>query len=211
MIKRLISKYIIRYAIIVLSALGMLALVGKAEMLSTQPKGSIHLLDPQPFSQEEEQVLVFAKAYDADESKQYLGKDLISKGVQPVQLTIQNHTDQYLKISSEGVDLKTLPAKKVAMKVTIRALPRNIAYKVAGFLFWPFMIPGTIDSVRTMKAHKTLKKDLSAKAIKQESILPYSTVHRVLFVPSDQYRQVFTVTLKNQHTEAVTEYTVSAT
>ena len=44
-----------------------------------------------------------------------------------------------------------------------------------------------------------MKADFHAKSIKEEgeAIVPYSTVHRVLFVPKDQYTEAFTLHLQD--------------
>ena len=57
------------------------------------------------------------------------------------------------------------------------------------------MIPGTIDTFRTFKAHKRLKRDLKARAIKEEAISPYSTVHRMIYVPMAEFKEHFTIKL----------------
>lgn len=148
-----------------------------------------------PFVPGDEGVTVVAKAYTSEESKQFLGKDLSSQGIQPVQLTIENNTSKFLNISPDNVTLPTVSSRSVARKVMNGSIPRSIAFKVAGFFFWPFMIPGTIDSIRTYHAHKMMKKDFSAKSIRNETILPYSTLNRILFVPMNEIKQYFTVTL----------------
>ena len=87
------------------------------------------------------------------------------------------------------------------MSVTKSAIPRGLAYKIAGFFFWPLLFPGTIDTIKTYKSHKALKKDFTAKGIKDEVIAPYSTFNRVIFVPLKQYKKNFTVTLVDQETK----------
>lgn len=151
-----------------------------------------------------------AKAYDEHESQAYLSKNLQDMGFQPVQVTIQNNTAHTFLLSSQGVDLPNATTNKVSACVTARAIPRSIAFKVAGLLFWPFLIPATVDSMLTIKSHIKMKKDYHAKSIKEEgeSIIPYSTVHRILFVPSDQYSDTFTLHLKDQKTGYFHPFTV---
>lgn len=129
------------------------------------------------------------------ESKQNFGHDLISRGVQPLQLTIQNNSAKEFSLCPSSVDLPSIKPKKIAFKITKSAIPRGIAYRVASFFFWPFTIPSTIDSIRVYAHHKSLKKDFAAKGMKDEILAPYSTFHRVLFVPKDEFKKSFTVTL----------------
>ncbi len=147
------------------------------------------------FSLDEIQVLVAAKVMTVSESKRNFGHDMLSRGVKPLHLTIQNNTSNLYSLCPSSVDLPSISASKVAFKVSKSSIPRSIGYKIAGFLFWPFMIPGTIDGIRVMVHHKKLKNDLLAKSMKEEVIAPYSTLNRVLFVSDQQFQESFKVTL----------------
>jgi hypothetical protein len=158
------------------------------------------------FSLDHSRVTVVAKAMSASESKQNFGHDLTSRGVQPLQLSIQNNTSNEYSLCPSSVDLPRIEASKVAFKVTKSAIPRGVAYKVASFFFWPFMIPSTIDTIRVLSNHKHLKKDLMAKSMRDEVVAPYSTFHRVLFVPKDELKQTFKVTLIELESLKPTEF-----
>jgi len=155
-----------------------------------------------PFIKEQRGIQMAYKVYDDFESKIYLDRDLISRGFQPVQLTIQNNTASTFLLGKEDVSLPLASASSVAWSISKSAIPRSIGYKVLGFIFWPFMIPGTIDSIKTYSTHRDLKRDFAAKSIKktQEVILPFSTMHRVMFVEKDKYEEDFSVTLFNTTT-----------
>lgn len=161
------------------------------------------------FSIKDRGIAVSAKAINAQESKRYFGHDLISRGVQPLQLMIQNNTSNEYSLCPSSVDLDRVEASKVAFKVTQSSIPRGIAYRIASLIFWPFAIPSTIDSIRVMTHHKNLKKDLKAKAVKEELIVPYSTFHRVLFVPIDKMKEEVKVTLIDIDSLEPTELTVT--
>lgn len=147
------------------------------------------------FSIKDRGVAIIARAVTAEESKRYFGHDLVSRGVQPLQLMIQNNTSNEYSLCPSSIDLDRVEAGKIAFKVTKSAIPRAIAYRVASLLFWPFAIPSTIDSIRVMTHHNNLKKDLKAKSVKDEIVAPYSTFHRILFVPVTKFKDVFKVTL----------------
>lgn len=142
-----------------------------------------------------EGLQVSYKTLSSDESKQYLSRDLIENGYQPIHVTIQNNTSNTYQIAPSSVNMPTASGKEVANKITKSALPRAIAFRIASFFFWPLMIPSTIDSIKTHATHKSLKRDFSAKSIKEETILPYSTVHRLLYIPLEEYKEHFTFTL----------------
>jgi hypothetical protein len=180
---------------------GLLALLSIFILTTSWQRYQSHPLAPvgaellPNFSLDHTYVTVVAKAMSSSESKQNFGHDLVSRGVQPLQLSIQNNTSNEYSLCPSSVDLPRIEPSKVAFKVTKGAIPRGIAYKIASFFFWPFMIPSTIDSIRVLSHHKHLKKDLMAKSMRDEVVAPYSTFHRVLFVPKDAFKQTFKVTL----------------
>lgn len=155
-------------------------------------RAASHLL---PFSLNDNRVVVIAKAMTVEESKRNFGHDLISRGIQPLHVTIENNTSEEYSLCPSSVDLPCVKPDKVAFKITKSSIPRGIAYRVASLFFWPLMIPSTIDSIRVMSHHKNLKKDFLAKSMKDEIVAPYSTFHRVLFVPQEHFKHVFKVTL----------------
>jgi len=59
------------------------------------------------------------------------------------------------------------------------------------------MIPSTIDGIRTYAHYKNMYRDYHAKSLKEkgEIVSPYSTFHRILFVPKDEVKEVFQVTV----------------
>lgn len=150
----------------------------------------------EPFS--EEGIHIRAKAYSPRESMIYLNRDLLHRGLQPLQVTIQNNTGNSFYLSNQGLDLPNIPSKAIAGKLTRSAIPRSIAFRIAGFFFWPLLIPGTIDSIITMKNYFDIRQDYYAKSIKDhpELIVPYSTVNRVIFLPADLDADQFTLYLQ---------------
>lgn len=157
-----------------------------------------------------EGVYIQAKRYSSEESKRYLHRNVHRHGVHPVQVTIQNNTNKSFVLSKDGVEMSHAHPHEVAKREYLQTVPRSVAFKVAAFLFWPFIIPGTIDTIITIKAHFALKKDFYAKSIKKEGevVLPYSTVHRVLFVPHEDYQEGFTLTMKETQSRKLTAFPV---
>lgn len=166
-----------------------------------------HLLPT--FSMKDNRIVVVAKAMSSEESKRNFGHDLVSRGVQPLHLSIENNTSNEYSLCPSSVDLPRIEPRKIASKITKSSIPRGIAYKIASLFFWPLMIPSTVDSIRVMKHHQNLKKDLMAKSMKDEVVAPYSTFHRVLFVPKDQFQKTFKVTLIELESLKATEYPTS--
>src|SRR5579862_71708 len=147
------------------------------------------------FDPEQKTLEVHVKALSSDECKKLLGHNLPGKGVQPLHITIQNNSPYEYALTPDSVDLNHIDPKKVAQKIKNSAFPRSIAFKILGFLFWPFIIPGTIDTIHTFHTYKLLKRDYRAKAMKDEIVPVYATINRILFVPQDDFKDQFTVTL----------------
>lgn len=172
-----------------------LLLSGLLDLRKRHPLKSVATEVLPELSLDDAKVLVSAKVLTSDESKQCFGHDLPDRGIYPLELTIQNNTAHEYSVSASAVDLPRIEAKEIAFKITKASIPRAMAYRIASFFFWPFAIPSAIDGIRTLVHHRNLKKDFIAKSLKDEVVAPYSTYHRVLFVPKDKMQEVFDVTL----------------
>ena len=164
-----------------------------------KPLPSVALTWLIPLHPNDKRVDIQIKTLTSQESRELLGHDLPSKGVQPLHLTIQNNSPESYHFSPETIDLSSIDPRDIAKKIRKTALPRMVGFKILGMLFWPFMIPGTIDSIHTFHSYKMLKKDYRAKAVKDEVIPVYSTFNRILFVPMDDFKKEFTITLVDLH------------
>lgn len=194
------------FPITLVASAGILILASGWDHYQSHPLKAVasHLLPT--FSLNDSRVMVVAKAMNADESKRNFGHDLISRGVQPLQLTIENNTSNEYSLCPSSVDLPRVEVSEIAFKITKSSIPRGIAYKIASFFFWPLMIPSTIDGIRVMVHHKNLKKDLAAKSMRDEVVAPYSTFNRVLFVPKKEFQTTFKVTLIELESLKPTEF-----
>lgn len=147
------------------------------------------------FDPQHKNVEVHVRTLSADASRYLLGHNLPSKGIQPLHLTIENNSPYEYEISPDTVDLEQIRPNHVAKKLQKSSLPRSIAFKIMGFFFWPLMIPGTVDTFHTMHSYKSLKRDYAAKSLQDEIVPVYSVVNRILFVPVENLKESFTITL----------------
>lgn len=147
------------------------------------------------FDPDETRLEVYIKPLSSDESKKLLGHNLPSKGFQPLHITIQNNSPYEYSISPSSIDMNHIDSKEVAKAIKNSALPRSIAFKILGFFFWPFIIPGTIDTIHTFHTYNLLKKDYKAKSMKDETVPVYSVINRILFVAQEDFKDKFTMTL----------------
>lgn len=159
-----------------------------------------------PFQREG--VAIEVKAYSPNESREFLSKNLLSEGFAPVQVTVQNHSKKTYYLFRESVEVEHLEASSVTSHYTRSAIPRSIAFKVAAFFFWPFVIPSVLDSAYSFHSHYKMKSDFHAKSLKEEGevILPYSSVHRVLFFSSNKVPDEFTLYLQEAQSGRYTPF-----
>jgi hypothetical protein len=148
------------------------------------------------FEEKDMGLFLTYKVYSADDSKNYLGKDLISRGYQPIQITIQNNSSKFYDMEENAVSLSTATPNKVVRSVMKSSIPRSVGYRVAGLIFWPLSIPGTIDGIKTAHGHTKLRRHYNAQVIKQETIAPFTTIYRILFVPKKNYQEDFILKIK---------------
>ena len=152
-------------------------------------------LAPATFDPKENGVEVQVKLLSHSESKKLLGHDLLNENIQPLQITIHNNSPKIYVLSRDGVELKQIEAKKVAKKLYYNTIPRAVAFRVFSFLFWPFMVPSTIDSIHSYYSYRKMRKDFEVKALKEEMIPVYATFHRILFIPSSEMKETFHMTV----------------
>src|SRR5438067_1438641 len=90
-------------------------------------------LSPQtaPFSEQKEGITVTCKSFTKQDCKRYLDRNVLAKGFQPIQITIENSTKRYLAISKISVPCAD-PAY-VANEVHTSTVGRATAYGVGAF------------------------------------------------------------------------------
>ncbi len=184
----------------ILGVLGCLALFLAMNQGNLQTSPLSTLLALKGGFLQQEQVVLSVRALNAEESKEHLQGDIVHWGYQPVQVTIENNSPDPYFLSPESIELPLIHSKKVANHVVKNSIPRAIGFKIASFLFWPFMIPSTIDSLMTLKSYNALKKSLASKIVKEEIIPPYSVVNRLFFVKIEDYQDSYVIKIQNQET-----------
>lgn len=188
----------------------LLALFLTTEHFSFLPFSPIQI-SKYTFTSKERGLWVTSKAVSKEESKLVLQRDLVSKGYQPVQISIQNNTPKTYLIKTDNLAGIKVSSQTLANEVLKSAIPRSIGLKIASFFFWPLAIPSAIDGIHTMHTYSSLKKDYQAKELRNEQIPPYATINRILFVKSDNYKPPFHIKLIDYHSGEVLEYLAEMT
>lgn len=171
----------------------------------------LSILQPEfaPFSETKSGITLSVKKLTSGDSKRILNRDVIEKGYQPIQITVNNDTKKYVLFSNQGVNLPTVPAQEVAEKVHTSTTGRAAAYGVAGLFVWPLLIPAVVDGMGSSQASEKLDRDYNAKVMGQVVIQPYGTHNGLIFVPVSEYQDSFEVVLVDRETKEKISYRVT--
>ncbi len=155
-------------------------------------------------------VTISAKAFNKHDCKKYLDRDVISKGYQPVQLTIENNSDQDYYFSLNRIDLQCARPEEVANRVHTSTIGRILGYGIPGLLVLsPLVIPAIVDGIKSSKANDALDSDFYSKTASDQTIAPHSHFNKLIFVPTKNYRSLFNVSLMNQASNQVESFDVA--
>lgn len=148
-------------------------------------------------SNKQEPLIAFAyKPLDKADCQRYLGRDVLAKGYQPIQITFSNNTNRYLNFSKANISIPCVCAGEIAHKVHTSTAARASIYGVAGALFfWPLVIPAIVDGVGSSRANKKLNMDFSKKELCDQIVAPFSTINGLIFVPVEKFDPEFKITL----------------
>ena len=156
-------------------------------------------------------IFVAAKAYDKVDCKRYLDRDVIANGYQPVQLYIQNNSDKSYSFSLNRIDLPFAREDEVSRKVHTSTVGRALGYGIPGVLvLWPLIIPAVVDGIKSSEANEALDYDFSSKIARDQTIGPHSYFNKIIFVPVNDFRQSFNVTLIDQDSNQPDTFNVYA-
>lgn len=145
-------------------------------------------------------VLVTWKIFDQQDSKIYLGRDLISEGYIPIQMTIRNNSADPMYLNPSNFSIPLPPINEVANKVHTSTAGRVVGWGAPGLLLWPLLIPAIYDGIKSKEANAALDADYLAKGIREQTIQPHSSFNGVLFLPKQMANQSLEMFLVNQRT-----------
>lgn len=149
-----------------------------------------------------EKVVLASKTFTKADCKKYLDRDVISIGYQPVQIYIQNNSDNSYLFSPNRVSLSCARAEEVAEKVHTSTVGRAAGYGAAAFFTCGlFAIPAIVDGVKSSNANEALDNDFACKIAKEKILFPHSHLNMLIFAPTENYQNSFSVTLIDQKTQ----------
>lgn len=147
-------------------------------------------------------VTVAVKVLSEEECKQYFDKNIIRKGYQPIQITIDNQSKCWYVLSKDRISLSSAPPHEVAQKSHRSTGGRVAAYTVGGFLTVGLLfIPAIVDGVGSGKANRQMDRDFTTKGVEEVEIEPFKIVNKVIFVPTSEFRPNLAITIIDKETQ----------
>lgn len=134
-------------------------------------------------------VQMFAKIFDEEDCKRYLGRNVLAKGYQPVQILLKNTSGKSFAVAPERLNLQQASVDEVARSVHTSTAKRVAWYSVAGLFLSPFIIPAVVDGIKSSQANQYLDQDYQKKSLKTQILQPYSQISSIVFVPDHSFNE----------------------
>jgi len=147
-----------------------------------------------------DKIKIVSKTFSKEDCYQFLDRNVLVKGYQPVQLYIQNNSGESYNFSLERISLPIASPDEVAEKVHTSTVGRAVGYGAGALILWPLAIPAIVDGVGSHNANEALDRDFTSKAARNMVLFPYSSLNMIVFVPIQGYQDSFSLTLVNQKT-----------
>lgn len=158
-------------------------------------------------AQDQENLMVAVKFFDARESKQIFGVGKVYELYQPVYIAIDNRTKNSYEFSKRGsVNKQSVPAEEAAKNCGFSTVGRATTYGVAGLFIWPLLIPAVVDGVGSAQANQKMESDYMYKEIKDDRIAPNGLLNGVMFVDKMKEGEEFVVRLRNVDNDQIKLY-----
>lgn len=163
-----------------------------------------------PYVEEIDQVTVAAKKLTREECRKYLDRDVVTKGYQPVLVSIDNQSDSPIVFSPNRVSLPCANPDDVARRVHTSTAGRVCAWGIPGLFLWPLLIPAVVDGIGSSNANRDLDADFSAKALGETVVQPKSSHEGLLFIPTKAFTTGFELTLLQRDSRKQLQFNVVA-
>lgn len=166
------------------------------------------------------EVLAGAVAFNKAACKKYLGRNIISKGYQPLQLYIQNNSDKNYIFSLNRISVPCARPEEIASKIYTKKVGGTLVCAAASLLTGAvLMSPTAADGLFTVStalhnagstdADKSFNNTLFDKTAHDQVIFRHSHFNKLLFVPVDNFQQTISVTLIEQDSKQEKSFNIS--
>jgi hypothetical protein len=161
---------------------------------------------------EKDDVKVVAQLLSEADCTHYFSRRMLKKGYQPVQIYIQNKSDQSFVFDTATINMPVENRDHVASCVHLDATQRAVGWGVGGLFAWPFFIPAVVEALQVPKVNKMLDDDFESRVLDMNSrvtIRPHASLNSVFFVRKENVSHVLQLSLKDADTEIFTDFSMN--
>lgn len=152
-------------------------------------------------SQSKEQTVSFDyHIFSKSDCKRYLDRDAIGKGYQPIQISLTNNTNRYLRLTIDSFSIPIICPEEVAEKMHTSTMQRAASYGVGAVFLFPLIIPAVVDGIGSYQANQELDADFDQKAISNKIINPHSSINGLIFAPVEGFNPIFNFSVFDNET-----------
>ena len=198
-----------------LQNLSYLAVLGIASMclFSSCAKYKAHKLgEPVGIAHEKNNVQITAEALTNADCHHYFSRRSAKKGLGAIHLCIKNNSDQTYVLDAKKIEIQIEDRRNVAHALHLNTACRVISWGIPGIFLWPFFIPAAIEGVKSSTANKQLDHDFNQRVLSHDSrlvITPHSSINKVFFVATENFRNSFGLMLDNMHSTESLSFTIN--
>lgn len=145
-------------------------------------------------------LIAVAKAFSQSDCEKYFDRNILNVGYQPIQLHIENRSDDYFIFRVNRASLSTASAEQVAKKVHTSTVARVASYGAASLFIHFLVIPAIVDGILSSEANSALDSDFFSKTAVDCTIYPHCHYSKVFFVPLEDLPTDFSIILTNTRT-----------
>lgn len=203
------SVMIQKFSVMVFSSLVVASVMVLGGCAKYKPKA---LAKPVAETVENNNIKASAQLLSKSDCRYYFSRNIGKKGYQPVQLYVQNNSDQAVVLDTSSINMPVENKDHVASLLHLDMTPRVAGWGIATLFVWPFIIPTIVEAVKVPKANRALDDDFESRALDMNSrvsIKPHSTLNKVFFVRKENVSDVLEFDLKDTETDMVTNFGIN--
>ena len=154
----------------------------------------------------QQKVRVRIKPLRDFECSHYFDNRLVTRGIQPIQLYLENDSEQYYVLNAQTISLPIMGKRDVGSVLYKNIFGRSFVWGLGTVaFFWQMFLPiFVVDLLFCLQANKNIRSDIESVCINPKEkvvIKPHSRVHKVLFIPVEDYHHHLTLTLQEEKSE----------
>lgn len=168
-------------------------------------------------SQAKDNVIVRTKVYGARDAKDYFGVDLAKKGYTPIQISIENNSNDMYIFRPSYLNVELASTEAVAQELYNNTSLKTSAIFTTGYFgflyfhpLWPLMLVAPYYCWESYKKNQKITNRLPLNTIQEWQadmpIPPHTTFNKFAFTPTEYFNDAFTVGIFNADAKRYEQY-----